>query len=75
MVNLLLGKTTYPSSEESSTGETGLSVNVGVMFVACSCLLMQRRKEDSEVRLLSECLHAAATVRSPSVAVTQIQTT
>ena len=43
MVNLLLGKTTYPSSEESSTGEVDLYVNMGVMFVACSCLLIQRR--------------------------------
>jgi len=37
MVNLLLGKTTYPSSEESSTGEANF-VHVGVVFVAHSCL-------------------------------------
>lgn len=36
MVNLLLGKTTYPSSEESSTGEIGLSVARAGTVVACS---------------------------------------
>lgn len=36
MVNLLLGKTTYPSSEESSTGEANFVH--AVVFVAHSCL-------------------------------------
>lgn len=43
MVNLLLGKTTYPSSEESSTGEADLFVHVGAISMACSSLLVQRR--------------------------------